>query len=162
MASEMTSSGPGEELTASQEILDAQKELSEMFDLFDDWTDKYQCIIDFGRQADPFPEDWKTEANRLDGCQSQVWMVTTRRDDLLEYSATSDSAIVAGLIAMLLSVYSNRKPSDILATPPEFIKDLDLSDHLSPTRSNGLHAMIQRIRHFAVEAMINKSSAEEK
>ena len=162
MASEMTSIGGSEELKASQEILDAQKELSEMFDLFDDWTDKYQCIIDFGRQADPFPEDWKTEANRLDGCQSQVWMVTTRKDDLLEYSATSDSAIVAGLIAMLLSVYSNRRPSDILATPPEFIKDLDLSDHLSPTRSNGLHAMIQRIRHFAVEAMINKSASEEK
>jgi len=150
------------ELRASQEILDAQKELSDMFGLFDDWTDKYQCIIDFGRQAEPFPEDWKTEDNRLDGCQSQVWMVTQHKGGLLKYFATSDSAIVAGLIAMLLSVYSDRRPADILATPPEFIKKLDLSDHLSPTRSNGLHAMIQRIRHFAVEAMVAKSTIEEK
>lgn len=146
-----------EKLKASPEILNAQKELLEMFSIFDDWTDKYQCIIDFGRQAESFPEEWKTDANKLDGCQSQVWMVTSQKDDYLNYIATSDSAIVAGLIAMLLSVYSNRKPADILATPPEFIKDLDLSDHLSPTRSNGLHAMIQRIRHFAVEAMIAKA-----
>ena len=158
----MNANNNSDPLTASRDILDAQKELVEMFGLFDDWTDKYQCIIDFGRQAEAFPEGWKTDANKLDGCQSQVWMVTIQKGEILNYSATSDSAIVAGLIAMLLSVYSDRKPADILATPPEFIKELDLSDHLSPTRSNGLHAMIQRIRHFAVEAMIAKAGMKEK
>ena len=143
-------------------ITEKQQELLEELDLFQDWTERYEYVISLGRQLTEMPPERKTDDKLIEGCQSQVWMVTTRKDDLLKYSATSDSAIVAGLIAMLLSVYSNRKPSDILATPPEFIKDLDLSDHLSPTRSNGLHAMIQRIRHFAVEAMINKSAIEEK
>lgn len=162
MANKMISNDTSEKLRASPEILNAQKELLEMFSIFDDWTDKYQCIIDFGRQAESFPEEWKTDVNKLDGCQSQVWMVTSQKGECLNYLATSDSAIVSGLIAMLLSVYSNRKPADILSTPPEFIKDLDLSDHLSPTRSNGLHAMIQRIRHFAVEAMIAQSQLRNK
>lgn len=141
-------------LQASEEILDAQREMVESFQLFDDWTDRYQYIIDFGRQADPFPDEWKVEENRLHGCQSQVWMVTEQRGERLHYAATSDSTIVAGLIAVLLAVYSDRRPADILATPPDFLAELQLAEHLSPTRSNGLHAMVQRIRQFAVEAMV--------
>lgn len=144
---------PGK-LSAAQEILDAQQEMIESFELFDDWTDRYQYIIDLGRQAEAFPEALKLEENRLHGCQSQVWMVTEQRGDRLHYAATSDSAIVAGLTAILLAIYSDRKPADILATPPDFLEHLQLADHLSPTRSNGLHAMIQRIRQFAVEAMV--------
>ena len=110
--------------------------------------------IDLGRQAEAFPEALKTDDNRLHGCQSQVWIVTERRGEKLHYAATSDSTIVAGLIAILLTVYSDRRPADILATPPAFIKDLQLAEHLSPTRSNGLHAMVQRVRQFALEAMV--------
>lgn len=115
----------------SAEIVEAQREIVETFSLFDDWTDRYQHIIDFGRQAPPFPEDWKTEANRLHGCQSQVWIVTEQRGDRLHFAATSDSAIVAGLISILLAVYSDRRPADILATPPDFIKEIQLAEHLS-------------------------------
>ncbi|MEX2482627.1 MAG: SufE family protein [Gammaproteobacteria bacterium] len=141
------------------EILDAQRELVETFELFDDWTDRYQYIIDLGREAEPFPEEWKVEENRLHGCQSQVWIVTERRGDRLHYAATSDSTIVAGLIAILLKVYSDRRPADILATPPDFLERLQLAEHLSPTRSNGLHAMVQRIRQIAVEAMVEQGDA---
>lgn len=137
----------------SQEILDAQNELVETFGLFGDWTERYQYIIDLGREAAPFPEAEKTEENRLHGCQSQVWIVSERRGERLHYEATSDSSIVAGLIAMLLSVYSDRRPEDIVATPPDFVAELQLAEHLSPTRSNGLHAMIQRIRQIAIEAL---------
>ncbi len=143
-------------LQPSPEILDAQREMIETFQIFDDWTDRYQYIIDLGRQAEPFPEALKTEENRLHGCQSQVWIVTEQRGDRLHYAATSDSTIVAGLIAVLLSVYSDRRPADILATPPDFLAELQLAEHLSPTRSNGLHAMVQRIRQFAVEAMVEQ------
>jgi cysteine desulfuration protein SufE len=137
----------------SAEILAAQREIIEEFELFGDWTERYQYIIDLGRAAEPFPDEWKRDENRLHGCQSQVWIVTERRGEHLHYAATSDSAIVAGLIALLLRVYSDRRPADILATPPDFIDALQLSEHLSPTRSNGLHAMVQRVRQAAVEAM---------
>ncbi|MEQ8662344.1 MAG: SufE family protein [Gammaproteobacteria bacterium] len=143
----------GRALEPSAEILAAQQDLVETFELFDDWTDRYQYIIDLGREAPPFPEEWKRDENRLHGCQSQVWIVSEQRGDRLHYLATSDSSIVAGLIAILLKVYSDRRPADILATPPDFIKDLQLAEHLSPTRSNGLHAMIQRVRQIAVEAL---------
>ena len=148
-------------LNVSDEIMLAQKDIIETFSMFDDWTDRYQCIIDLGREAPPFPEEWKTDEHKLDGCQSQVWVVTEKAGERLNYYATSDSTIVAGLIAMMLMVYSGRKPADILSTPPKFIEELDLSGHLSPTRSNGLHAMIQRIRHFAVEAMVKKNMGQD-
>ncbi|MEM7542181.1 MAG: SufE family protein [Pseudomonadota bacterium] len=142
-------------LEPSQEILDAQSELIASFQFFEDWTDRYQYIIDLGRQAEPFPEAQKTEENRLHGCQSQVWMVIEKRGDRLHYEATSDSSIVQGLISILLQIYSDRRPADILATPPDFIGEIQLAEHLSPTRSNGLHAMVQQIRQFAVEAMVS-------
>ena len=142
------------DLEPSPEILEAQREIIDTFAIFDDWTDRYQYIIDLGREAPVFSEEWKTEGNRLHGCQSQVWMVTARRGERLHYEATSDSTIVSGLIAILLKIYSDRRPADILATPPDFVKDIQLAEHLSPTRSNGLHAMIQHVRQFAVEAMV--------
>ncbi len=134
-------------------LVEAQAEIIETFSLLEDWTDRYQYIIDLGRQAPPLPDEFKTEQYRLKGCQSQVWIVTDYRDGLLHFRATSDSAIVAGLIALLLKVYSGRTPAEIIATPPAFIQSIQLEEHLSPTRSNGLHAMVQQIRQMAVEAL---------
>lgn len=140
-------------LVPSEEILAAQAEIVDVFSLFDDWTDRYQYIIDLGHKLPDLLPEQKTEENRLKGCQSQVWIVTENKDGRLHYDAISDSAIVSGLIALLLQVYSDRRPEEIVATPPEFIKQIELEDHLSPTRSNGLNAMVRQIRQFAIEAM---------
>lgn len=153
----MTEESGSPRLRPAQALLDAQTEIVETFGLLEDWTDRYQYIIDLGRQAPPFPEAWKTEEFRLKGCQSQVWIVTTMKDGLMEIEATSDSAIVAGLIALLVRVYGGRKPADILSTPPDFIRQIQLEDHLSPTRSNGLSAMVQQIRQRAVAALAEQN-----
>ena len=137
----------------SQEILDAQNELVETFGLFGDWTERYQYIIDMGRRLPEFPEEFRTEENRIRGCQSQVWFVADKQDGRLVFQAISDAAIVSGLIAILLRLYSGRDPQDILDTPPDFVAALQLESHLSPTRSNGLSSMLQAIRNFAAEAV---------
>ncbi len=131
------------------DIGNSQQELIEEFQFFDNWIDRYQYIIDMGRQLPEFPEDQKTEDNRLRGCQSQVWLITHQDSGRLVFQATSDSAIVAGLIAVLMRVYSGRTPREILQTPPDFIAAIGLDQHLSPTRSNGLNSMIQAIRSAA-------------
>jgi len=130
-------------------IADAERELVEEFALFDNWVDRYQYIIDLGRQLPPFPEAEKTEERKIKGCQSQVWLATTPVGDRLEFQAISDSAIVSGLIAILMRIYSGRSAREILATPPGFITAIGLDQHLSPTRSNGLHAMLGAIRNAA-------------
>ena len=135
------------------EVLTAQKELIEEFSFFDNWMDRYQYIIDLGRRLPDFPEADKTEANKIKGCQSQVWFIAEKNDDRLEFRAISDAAIVSGLIALLLRIYSNRRPQDILDTPADFVSALQLEQHLSPTRSNGLAAMLQAIRTLAAEAV---------
>tara|TARA_R110002096_G_scaffold33382_1_gene96538 strand:- start:2910 stop:3371 length:462 start_codon:yes stop_codon:yes gene_type:complete len=141
------------QLTPAAEILETQKEIVETFSFFDDWTDRYQYIIDLGKELPDLADDQKTEDNRLKGCQSQVWIVPEAKDGRLYFAATSDSAIVCGLIALMLKVYSGRLPADIISTPPSFIREIELESHLSPTRSNGLSAMVQQIRQFAVEAL---------
>jgi cysteine desulfuration protein SufE len=130
-------------------IADTEHELVEEFALFDNWLDRYQYIIDMGRQLPAFPESEKTEEHKIKGCQSQVWLTTRARGDRLEFQAISDSAIVSGLIAILMRIYSGRPAREILATPPGFIKAIGLDQHLSPTRSNGLHAMLGAIRNAA-------------
>ena len=137
----------------SNEVETAQQALIEEFQFFDDWMDRYQNLIDMGRRLPEFPEQHRTEDNRIRGCQSQVWFVAQRHDDRLEFRATSDAAIVSGLIAMLLRVYSGKRARDILDTPADFITALNLESHLSPTRSNGLHSMLQAIRTIAAEAV---------
>ena len=131
------------------DISAAQDELIEEFELFDNWLDRYQYLIDMGRKLPEFPAAEKTEANRLHGCQSQVWLIATQRDDQLHFQAISDSAIVSGLIAILMRVYSGRKPAEIISTEPDFIAAIGLHEHLSPTRSNGLRAMIDAIKGHA-------------
>jgi cysteine desulfuration protein SufE len=136
----------------SSEVAEAQQELIEEFQFFDDWMDRYQYLIDLGRRLPPFPEELRSEENRIRGCQSQVWFVAEEKDGRLYFQAISDAAIVSGLIAVLLRLYSGRYPQDILDTPPDFVEALQLQSHLSPTRSNGLSAMLQAIRRFAAEA----------
>lgn len=130
-------------------IQQAQDELVEEFQLFDNWLDKYQYLIDLGRKLPEFPEQYQIEANKLHGCQSQVWLHASESAGKLEFQAISDSAIVSGLIAVLMRVYSCRSPEEILATEPDFIHAIGLDEHLSPTRSNGLHAMIDAIKGHA-------------
>jgi cysteine desulfuration protein SufE len=137
----------------SSEVAAAQREIVEEFGLFEDWMDRYQYLIDLGRRLPEFPEDQRTEENRIRGCQSQVWFVPEKRDGRLYFRAISDAAIVSGLIALLLRLYSGREPQDILDTPPDFVEALELQSHLSPTRSTGLSSMLDAIRRFAAEAL---------
>lgn len=134
------------------EIAEAERELVEEFQFFDNWMDRYQHLIDLGRQLPPFPDALKTDAHRLHGCQSQVWLVTRPVGDRLEFDAISDSAIVSGLIAILRRVYNGRRAAEIVATPPAFVAGIGLDEHLSPTRSNGLRAMLQAINSAAAAA----------
>lgn len=135
------------------EVLEAQQELVEEFSFFDNWIDRYQYIIDLGRRLPEFPESEMTDANKIKGCQSQVWFVASKDGDRLNFHAISDAAIVSGLIALLLRIYSGRRPEDILETPADFVAALELEQHLSPTRSNGLASMMQAIRTFAGNAL---------
>lgn len=137
----------------SSEVAAAQQELIEEFGLFDDWMDRYQYLIDLGRRLPDFPDELRTDEHRIRGCQSQVWFVPEKRDGRLYFQAISDAAIVSGLIALLLRLYSGREPRDILDTPPDFVEALELQSHLSPTRSNGLSSMLKAIRGFAAEAV---------
>jgi len=136
----------------SSEVAAAQQEVIEEFGLFDDWMDRYQYLIDLGRRLPEFPDELRTDEHRIRGCQSQVWFVPEKRDGRLYFQAISDAAIVSGLIALLLRLYSGREPRDILDTPPDFVEALELQSHLSPTRSNGLSSMLEAIRGFAAEA----------
>jgi len=135
------------------EVEQAQQELIEEFQFFDNWMDRYQYIIDLGRRLPEFPAAEKTDENKIKGCQSQVWFVADKAEGRLSFRAISDAAIVSGLIALLLRVYSNRSPEEIVATPTNFVAALQLEQHLSPTRSNGLSSMLNAIQRFANEAL---------
>ncbi len=123
--------------------------IAEELDLFDDWMDRYQHIIDLGRKLPPFPAAWQDEAHRVLGCQSQVWLQPELRDGLLYFAGSSDAAIVSGLVAMLLRVYSGRPPAEILATDPVFLKELGLIEALSSNRGNGVASMARKIQDYA-------------
>lgn len=130
----------------------AQDELVGEFALFGDWTERYQYLIDLGRGLEPLAPELKTDRWKVAGCQSQVWIVPRGDAARLEFRAASDSAIVSGLIALLLRVYSGRSADAIVASQPRFIDALGLRAHLSGTRSNGLSAMLAAIRGYAAEA----------
>jgi cysteine desulfuration protein SufE len=141
------------EAAAGESAAEAQQAIADEFSFFSDWTERYQYLIDLGRKLPPFPEEWKTEAHKVQGCQSQVWLVADGDSAQLRFRAISDSAIVSGLIALLLRVYSGRGARDILDTEPTFIEAIGLAKHLSPTRSNGLAAMLETIRAKARESL---------
>ena len=130
----------------------AQQVITDEFAFFDDWSERYQYLIDLGKRLPPLPEEWKIEANRLQGCQSMVWIVPEGHADKLDFRAISDSTIVSGLIYLALRVYSGRSAAEILATNPDYIANIGLAKHLSPTRSNGLAALLQFIQDTARKA----------
>jgi cysteine desulfuration protein SufE len=133
------------EATPAEAIAAIGDELS----VFDDWMDRYQHIIDMGRRLPPFPPEWADDAHRVPGCQSRVWMEVARRDGRLFFAGASDAAIVSGLVALLLRVYSGRTPAEIAATDPVFLKDLGLLEALSTNRGNGIAAMARKVREVA-------------
>lgn len=134
----------------------AQQEIAEEFAFFGDWTERYQYLIDLGKQLPTFPEALKTEEHRVHGCQSMVWLVPSGNASKMHFEAVSDSAIVSGLIALVLRVYSDRPAAEIVATEPTFIGTIGLAKHLSPTRSNGLAAMLAKLKGYAAQATKNK------
>jgi cysteine desulfuration protein SufE len=132
---------------------DAQQAIREEFAFFGDWSERYQYLIDLGRKLPPMDEALRVEENRLLGCQSKVWIVSSGDASRLDFIAASDSAIVSGLIFLALRVYSGRSAAEIVATEPTFVADIGLAKHLSPTRSNGLSALLARIRDTAQAAL---------
>lgn len=132
-----------------QNIEEAQQEIAEEFAFFDDWGSRYQYLIDLGKSLPEFPAELRTDENKVHGCQSQVWLAVSGDRSALQFSATSDALIVSGLIALILRVYSGRSADDILNTKPWFVKEIGLDKHLSPTRSNGLYAMLKRVHEYA-------------
>ncbi len=130
-----------------------QQELIANFRFFDNWLDKYQLLIDLGKKLSSFPEEGKTDLNKIKGCQSNVWIMynyDTQTDRIL-LNATSDSSIVNGLIYLLLKIYNNHSPNEIMSSKPHFITDIGLDQHLSPTRKNGLYALIQAVHNIALK-----------
>ena len=137
----------------------AQDAIVEEFGYFGDWAERYQYLIDLGRKLPPLADALRTDEHKVSGCQSQVWIVPHGDASGLRFEAISDSSIVSGLIALLLRVYSGRPAAEILATEPQFVQALGLKQHLSPTRSNGLAAMVTRIRALAAAAQSGASYA---
>jgi len=129
----------------TNEVQQAQGEIVDEFSLFDDWMGRYEHLIDLGKDLPEFPQDWRSDDNRIRGCQSQVWFHTALEDGRMRFQGISDAAIVSGLIAVLMRVYGDRRPRDILDSSPDFIGEIGFDEHLSPTRSNGLHAMLEAL-----------------
>ena len=128
---------------------EAQATIAEEFAFFGDWSERYQYLIDLGRKLPEFPDALKSEEHRLLGCQSMVWIVPSGDANRLDFAAASDSVIVSGLVFLALRVYSGRSASEIVATEPDFISAIGLAKHLSPTRSNGLTALLAFIQDHA-------------
>lgn len=139
-------------MTQATDIHDRIDDLVTRFQFFEDWKDRYQYLIDLGKKLPPFDEQWKTDDRRIHGCQSQVWLHVLAQDGRLHLCATSDAAIVSGLIALLLRVYDGATSDEILNTPLDFLGRIGLLQHLSPSRSNGLYNMIKYLHAKAKEA----------
>lgn len=131
-------------------INETQDEIIEAFCEVDDWMDRYQLLIDLGEEQQPLPASEKTEQNLIDGCQSRVWLVCDEHDGLLDFRAESDALIVKGIVTLLIRVVTHHTPQEILDADLYFIDRIGLTEHLSPTRSNGLLAMIKQVRMYAL------------
>lgn len=131
-------------------IEESQRNIIDEFSDIDDWMDRYACIIDLGNELEPLPDELKTPDRLIEGCQSRVWLDAEKADDgTIQFRADSDAIIVKGIISMLVSVLSGHTPEEILGSDLHFIDDIGLSEHLSPTRSNGLLAMVKQMRAYA-------------
>ena len=131
-------------------IDEIQQEIVENFSGFEDWMDKYAYLIELGNELAPIDPKYKIEGNLIRGCQSRVWLHQEFKDGKIIFEAESDALIVKGLVALLLKIYSNRTPYEILASEPRFIDEIGLRQHLSPTRSNGLLAMVKQMKLYAL------------
>ena len=131
-------------------IQEIQDEIIEEFSELDDWMDRYQLLIDLGNEQEPLDEKYKTESNLIDGCQSRVWLQADYRDGKLWFTAESDALIVKGIVSLLIRVLSGHTPQEILDADLYFIERIGLREHLSPTRSNGLLAMVKQMRAYAM------------
>ena len=131
-------------------INDIQNEIIDEFSGFDDWMDKYAYIIEIGNSMPALAEQFKVPDNLIDGCQSRVWLTAEERDGELRFAADSDAIIVKGIVALLIRVVNDRTPDEILDANLFFIEEIGLKEHLSPTRSNGLVAMVKQVRRYAV------------
>ena len=131
-------------------INEIQDEIIEEFSGFDDWMDKYQLLIDLGNEQEPLDEKYKVESNLIDGCQSRVWLQADYHDGTIDFTAESDALIVKGIVALLIRVLSGHTPQEILDAELYFIEQIGLKEHLSPTRSNGLLAMVKQMRMYAL------------
>lgn len=139
------------------QLSNRQQEIIDEFQFFDSWMDKYQYLIDLGHELEPLTEGEKNENNLVRGCQSQVWMVVDGDAANVTIRANSDAAIVSGLIALVVRLYSKASAEEIIKTEPEFVEALGLSQHLSPTRANGLASMLQRLKAETAQ-LVAKSS----
>lgn len=132
-------------------IKDKQEEIIEEFKTLDDWMDRYQLLIDLGNEQLPLEEKYKTDNNLIEGCQSRVWLqADLMQDGTVRFLAESDALIVKGIVSLLIKVYSGHTPDEILENEPYFVEAIGLKEHLSPTRSNGLLAMIRQMRMYAL------------
>lgn len=131
-------------------INEIQDEIIEDFSGLDDWMDRYQLLIDLGEEQEPLAEADKVEQNHIDGCQSRVWIVCEENDGLLDFRAESDALIVKGIVSLVVRAVTHHTPEEILSSPLYFIEKIGLTEHLSPTRSNGLLAMIKQVRMYAL------------
>ena len=131
-------------------INDIQDEIIEEFSSFDDWMDRYSLLIDYGNGLEPFQEADKNDKNLIDGCQSKVWFTAEMREGKVIYHGDSDAILVKGIVALLIRVLSNHTPQEIVDSELYFIDEINLREHLSPTRSNGLNAMLKQMRLFAL------------
>ena len=139
------------QIITAMTINEIQDEIIEEFSGFDDWMDKYQLLIDLGNEQEPLEDKYKTEQNLIDGCQSRVWLQADLLEDgRLHFSAESDALIVKGIVALLIRVLSDHTPQEILDADLYFIEQIGLKEHLSPTRSNGLVAMVKQMKVYAL------------
>lgn len=131
-------------------ITEIQGQIIKEFSLFEDWTEKYKHIIKLGSKLEPLPEEDHIEANLVKGCQSQVWLTAKLVDGKVFFAADSDAAITKGLVALMIRVYSGQSPEDIISHNPDFLKQIGLAEHLSPTRANGLASMVKQMKIYAM------------
>jgi cysteine desulfuration protein SufE len=135
---------------STKSIAEIQNEIVEEFELFDDWTDRYEYIIDLGKKNPPLPEKFKVEDNIIKGCQSQVWLVSTFENGIVHFQADSDAIIVKGLVSLLIRVLSGHKPEEISGADLFFIDKIGMTSHLAQTRSNGLLSMVKQMKFYGL------------
>ena len=135
-------------------IKEIQEEIIEEFSMFDDWMERYEYIIELGKSLPMIAEENKLDENLIKGCQSKVWLYSELENDIIKFSADSDAILTKGIVALLLRVYSRQKPENILNANTDFVDEIGLKEHLSPTRANGLVSMIKHIKMYAIAQQI--------